>query len=154
MLWFKDTPMLDVPLVFVDERDKMFSQTIHDYDISQIKKIPADDKCSLNETAGNDSLVIITSCIGKPLLVKIPYFPDWSVEGADKIYLASPGFMLIFPSQENVKLKYGSASNLVGNAFTMSGLVFVAFYLISAGFRKKFQYYGRDKHVGKHKRNV
>ncbi len=154
MIWFKDMKMADVPLVFVNGPDKKFSQTIYEYDPLKIKKIPLDDSCSLNETVYNDSIKITTSCIGKPVLVKIPYFPDWSVEGADKIYLASPGFMMVFPSKENVELKYGSMSNLTGNALTISGLLFVAAYLIFPGFRKNFQYYGCGKHVNKHARNV
>ncbi len=154
MSWFKNTDMLDVPLVFVGERDKRFSQTIYGYDPLKIKKIPAENNCSVNETFGNESLKINTSCVGKPLLVKIPYFPDWSVIGADKIYLASPGFMLIFPLQPEVELKYGSTTNLVGNALTISGLVFTGVYLFSPVFRKKFQHYGNGKHVSKHRRYV
>ncbi|MBI2084922.1 MAG: hypothetical protein HYT71_00205 [Candidatus Aenigmarchaeota archaeon] len=153
MSWFKDKYMLDVPLVFIKEKDDRFSQIIYDYEPEKIKKVSMSD-CPLNETFMNESIKITTSCIGKPVLVKIPYFPDWSVVGADKIYLTSPGFMMVFPDQTTVELKYGSTSNVVGNALTMSGLVFVGIYLFSTVFRKEFQQYGSGKHVKKHKRNI
>lgn len=154
MQWFRDVNLLDVPLVFVKEPDKRFLQTIYGNDIGGVKKVPLVANCDIYENLSNESLQITTSCPGKPLLVKIPYFPDWSVDGADKIYLASPGFMLVFPGGQEIKLKYGSISNVAGNLLTLTGLVFVAAYSALPRFRKKLQYYGHDDYVKKHKRNV
>lgn len=154
MNWFKDISMLDVPLVFVKTPDKRFSQTVYGDDIQNIKKIPLNTDCDIDEKLSNESLYIKTSCVGKPLLVKIPYFPDWTVEGADKIYLTSPGFMLVFPSGTEVKLKYGSVVTAIGNLLTLIGLFFVAVYSAVPKFRKGFQNYGDNKHVKKHGRDV
>ncbi|MBI3413319.1 MAG: hypothetical protein HY051_04525 [Candidatus Aenigmarchaeota archaeon] len=152
--WFKDTDMAGMPLVFVNRADERFSQTIKDGGIYAAKKIPLNASCSVDEKLSNESLSITTNCINTPLLIKIPYFPDWSVEGAEKIYLASPGFMLVFPDSDEVKLTYGSVANGLGNTLTLIGLVFVASYLSFAGFRKKFQNYGHNDNLKKHGRNV
>ena len=40
--------------------------------------------------------------------MKISYFPNWQVDGAKKVYMASPSFMMIVPEQENVRLYYGN----------------------------------------------
>ncbi len=154
MEWFKDTSMLDVPIVFVKEPDKRFSQTIYDGDFRNVKKIPLNESCGVNEILTNESLSIKTSCVGKPLLVKIPYFPDWSVRGADKIYMASPGFMLVFPDDAEVTLTYGSAANVAGNVLTIIGLFAVTAYLTIPAARKKFQHYGHDYDARKHTRYV
>lgn len=45
---------------------------------------------------------------GHPLLIKVSYHPNWKADGADKIYLASPGFMLIYPTSTKVRLYYDS----------------------------------------------
>ncbi|MBI4167935.1 MAG: hypothetical protein HY515_03195 [Candidatus Aenigmarchaeota archaeon] len=154
MHWFKDTTMLDVPVVFVKEPDKRFSQTVYDGDFRNVKKIPLNESCGVDEILANESLSINTSCLGKPLLVKIPYFPDWSVDGAERIYLASPGFMLVFPDETEVTLTYGSAANEAGNILTTIGLLVVAVYLTIPTIRKKFQHYGHDYDAGKHTRHV
>jgi 6-pyruvoyl-tetrahydropterin synthase related domain len=53
--------------------------------------------------------------IGKPVWVKISYFPNWHVQGADGPYLASPSFMMVIPTQTHVTLTYGrTGANTVG----------------------------------------
>ncbi len=58
-----------------------------------------------------------------PLLVKMSYHPNWKVEGADKVYLASPAFMLIFPTQDKVRLYFGQSwPNYLGQALFLLAL--------------------------------
>jgi hypothetical protein len=40
-------------------------------------------------------------------LIKFAYHPNWQVTGAKHIYHVSPGFMLVIPEQNNVRLFYG-----------------------------------------------
>jgi len=75
-------------------------------DIKNPKKIPI-EKCKVDSELWQEEIKIKTDCIGKPVLVKISYHPKWKVEGADRIYLASPSFMLIFPKQNDVRIYYG-----------------------------------------------
>ena len=71
-----------------------------------------------------DQLLIKTDCINKPLLVKISYFPNWKVLGAEKIYLVTPSLMLIFPEQNEVLLYYGTtAADVIANILTILGII-------------------------------
>ncbi|UCG11772.1 MAG: tetratricopeptide repeat protein, partial [Deltaproteobacteria bacterium] len=59
-----------------------------------------------------------------PLLVKVSYHPNWSVEGADRIYLASPSFMLLRPKSHQVRLKFvPGLPETLGKALTMLGVL-------------------------------
>jgi uncharacterized membrane protein len=129
--WFKNSDITDVPLVFSvsDDRSKVI---LSDEDLSKITKVPITDNCSVNETVENEEVRIKTSCIGKPLLVKISYFPNWKVEGADKIYFASPAFMIIYPNKEDVRLYYGETDvDYVGKILSIVGVVIVVSCLVS-----------------------
>ncbi len=149
MEWFKNTDMLDVPLVFIGSADKKFQQIVYGNDISGIKKIPTNTNCETNSTSNGSRMFIETSCIGKPLLIKVPYFPDWTIRGADKIYLASPGFMMVFPETARLELSYGSIANTAGNLLTLIGLALV-FAATFSGLIKKPKNYSHPGNVGKH----
>ncbi len=86
--------------------------------------------CLVTSNLEEEEISIQTNCLGKPLIVKTSYFPNWMVKGAEKIYLASPSIMLIFPEQENVLIYYGTTfSDYLGNLSTILGL-FIILYLI------------------------
>jgi len=44
--------------------------------------------------------------VGKPVLVKTSYFPNWRVSGAEGPYRATPNFMVVVPTQKHVTLHY------------------------------------------------
>jgi len=76
-----------------------------------------------------------TTCVGKPHLIKISYFPNWKVKGADKIYLVSPTFMMVFPEKEHVELYYGKTfSDILGTILTFSGIIIIVFWRRVEGF--------------------
>jgi hypothetical protein len=66
-------------------------------------------KSSVKSRITQNEILIDQATPGHPLIIKISYHPNWKVEGADKIYLASPGFMLIYPTSTTVRLYYGSS---------------------------------------------
>ena len=74
---------------------------------------------------GAEEIRITTSRPGHPLLVKVSYHPRWKAEGASGPYLASPGLMLIVPSQREVRLTYAARawSDHVGLALGLGGVV-------------------------------
>lgn len=77
--------------------------------LENVEMIPIDvGSCRVRETILNDEILIETNWIGKPLLVKVSYHPNWRVEGAERIYLVSPAFMLIYPDREHVRLYYAA----------------------------------------------
>jgi TolA-binding protein/uncharacterized membrane protein len=125
--WFKDFKNNDVHLVFpvkTEPADRTKFKTVLDGNIeTTLPKIPIDTTGEIKETVRDDEILIETSLIHKPLLIKVSYHPNWKVEGADKIFLASPAFMLIYPNQSHVRLYYGkSRPEYIGQIFTFIGL--------------------------------
>jgi hypothetical protein len=139
--WFKEYDS-DVSIVYTkninDEDKSKFKQVIAEFkDLSQIEKVKIQKDCSIEEIVNNEEVKIKTSCINKPLLIKISYFPNWKVEGADKIYMVSPAFMMIFPKQENVRLYYGKTwDNYLGIFMTFISIIIVIILIFDKN--KKF----------------
>ncbi len=72
-----------------------------------------------------------TTAVGVPHLVKVSYFPNWTVDGAEGPYRAAPSLMIVVPTSEHVVLEFRntSAENL-GMALTLTaftGLVVYAY---------------------------
>ncbi|MEA2022810.1 MAG: hypothetical protein U9N79_00815 [Actinomycetota bacterium] len=70
-----------------------------------------------------------TTAVGVPHLVKVSYFPNWTVEGADGPYRAAPSLMVVVPTSEDVVLEFRntSAENL-GMVLTLTALAGLAAY--------------------------
>ena len=47
---------------------------------------------------------------GVPVLVKMSYFPNWSVDGADGPYRVTPNWMVVIPTRTHVELTYGATA--------------------------------------------
>jgi len=76
----------------------------------------------------NNSISFHVSNVGRPVLVNIPYFPNWSARGALGPYLASPNMMVVVPSAHDVTLTYETTfSDWVGRFITLVGLVALFF---------------------------
>ncbi|MGR3318979.1 MAG: 6-pyruvoyl-tetrahydropterin synthase-related protein [Candidatus Anammoxibacter sp.] len=125
--WFKNIEQNDVHLVFKRESDQ-----VNDLDLDRFKiitkeelrnlpRIPVDTAGFIEEEIMDDEIVIKTDMINKPIMIRISYHPNWKVEGADKIYMISPSFMLIYPNQEQVRLYYGKRfPDHLGNFLTLA----------------------------------
>jgi hypothetical protein len=46
--------------------------------------------------------------LGVPVLVKVPYFPNWTASGASGPYEATPNLMVVVPHSHDVVLTYGT----------------------------------------------
>ncbi len=61
--------------------------------------------------------------VGKPVLVKASYFPNWDVDGAEGPWRAGPNLMVVVPTETNVELNFGrTAIDWLGNLVTLLGL--------------------------------
>tara|TARA_Y100000310_G_C20477334_1_gene713034 strand:- start:384 stop:911 length:528 start_codon:yes stop_codon:yes gene_type:complete len=98
---------LDTHLVFSKKSDDNFilTENQNNLNVSTLKKVEL-ESCKIDEEVKNNEINIKTDCINKPVLIKVSYHPGWKVQGADKIYLVSPSFMLIYPTEENVRLYF------------------------------------------------
>jgi hypothetical protein len=61
--------------------------------------------------------------IGKPVLVRTSYFPNWEATGAEGPYRVSPNLMVVVPTDTSVKLSYGrSGIELISLVLTIVGI--------------------------------
>ena len=76
----------------------------------------------------NDSISFTTDAIGVPHIVKMSYFPNWTVtEGGEGPYAAAPSLMVVVPTEERVVLQFRStAVENVGNLLTLAGIAVIA----------------------------
>jgi hypothetical protein len=71
-------------------------------------------------------ITIRTDRPGHPLLVKVSYHPRWRARTGERIYLASPGFMLVVPKGREVVLEFGDPPLVqLGHMSTLFGLAVV-----------------------------
>jgi hypothetical protein len=62
--------------------------------------------------------------IGKPVLVRTSYFPNWEAHGATGPYRVAPNMMVVVPTSHDVKLTYGlTAVDWLGRLGTLAGIV-------------------------------
>ncbi|CAN5794651.1 hypothetical protein BH10ACT1_BH10ACT1_42710 [soil metagenome] len=84
-------------------------------------KLPAVKVTNIHE--GEESLSFDVSEVGVPVLVKVSYFPNWKVRGADGPYRVTPNLMVVIPRQRHVTMDYGrTAPDLLGAGMTVLGL--------------------------------
>lgn len=110
--WFKKDNLVDVPLVFVNAKEdaaKIGYKVVKDAKVSDLdsvvgKKLEAD--CHISEDFEAEKISFDTDCVGVPHIISVSYYPSWHVTGADHIYMVSPSFMMVVPTQKHVTLTY------------------------------------------------
>jgi hypothetical protein len=127
--WFKKEEILDVPLVFTDDRSDF---SLSSNSLVDIPKISLNNKCNIKEEVEVEEIKFSTDCIGKPHIISVSYYPNWKVEGARKIYLVSPSFMLVIPNQKNVRLYYDETLvDLLGRFSSYLGVLLIGLIILS-----------------------
>jgi hypothetical protein len=117
--WYRNTADLTTPLVWDNGEaalQKYASITPDQATDPPVTPITTEGHVT-NEKLENESLSFDTTAIGQPHWIKISYFPNWHVKGAEGPYLVSPSFMMVIPTQSHVTLYYGrTKANTVGQA--------------------------------------
>lgn len=108
--WFrKGNPA--IPLVYIKNPGTIDLERMVPMDPSNMDHVipqPLNNEpANLRVHMSQDEIVIDQARPGLPLLIKVSYHPNWKATGADTIYLASPGFMLVYPTAPHVLLRYG-----------------------------------------------
>jgi hypothetical protein len=131
--WFKRADGLDllmVPESYVSSRldREVLSVRISTLDeLHGLKKVPL-NKAGLSIRAHLEPFRIrfTTNTVGVPHLIKVSYFPNWKVTGAEGVYPVSPHLMLVIPREKEVVLTYGrSLWDYVGMVITAGTLLFL-----------------------------
>ncbi len=91
---------------------------------------------ALRETMEPERLIIEGAAPGHPVLVRISYHPRWKATTGERVWLAGPSFMLVFPKGDRVELVYdGGLPVTIGRLFTLAGWAILALGALPAGRR-------------------
>ncbi len=106
--WFASDALLDVPLVAAwsvpqEERARF---TLSSGSPTELPRRPIEERCEIDERVEHLEIAFTTGCPGLPHWIAVSHFPNWKAEGAAGPFLASPGFMLVFPESREVRLSY------------------------------------------------
>lgn len=140
--WFQRPDWSEVPLIFLqgDERPPPDALPFQGLDQGPMKR-PLSGACEVKEAILEQEIRFDTDCPGRPHLIKVSYHPKWRVEGAASIYLASPAFMVVYPTQRSVRLMFGDRRpDTVGWTATAVGLLWFSGEALAAARRKTRRY--------------
>ncbi len=93
--------------------------------VSDMVDVPtgADSTAVSDVVMGDHVITFRTTAVGVPHLVKVSYFPNWTVEGADGPFHSTPSLMVVVPTQEEVTLRFqNSWAENTGNVLTLVGI--------------------------------
>ncbi len=96
-----------------------------------IVKVPLKAITVSNYEMGDQDLSFDVSEIGVPVLVKMSYFPNWQVDGAEGPYRIAPNFMVVVPTSTHVRLHYeASRSDQLFYLVTLLGIALMVFWRV------------------------
>jgi len=123
--WFQRPEWLDVPLLFLQPGEPSPPVTVPFRGLGEGPVRQAlSPECQVKDTVGNEEVRFETDCPGRPHLIKISYHPKWQVEGADRVYLVSPSFMMVYPTARHVRLFFGDRwPDYIGRSASGLGLM-------------------------------
>ncbi|MGI9644931.1 MAG: hypothetical protein ACR2O6_06440 [Ilumatobacteraceae bacterium] len=75
--------------------------------VEQIEAVSLPDATVTAVDIGQQSISFDVDQVGVPVLVRVSYFPNWRVSGADGPYRVSPNHMVVVPTETTVELTYG-----------------------------------------------
>ena len=78
---------------------------------------------------GEESVSFSVDKIGVPILVRVSYFPNWEVSGADGPYRVAPNMMVVIPTSQEVSMNF-KPSLIDRLAYLLSGLGILAVLLM------------------------
>ena len=89
-----------------------------------------------NVKVKNESVSFSVDKIGTPILIRVSYFPNWEVRGADAVYRAAPNMMVVVPTEKEVTLSYQpSTLDNLSYILTAAGIV-----LLVVMMRRRLRY--------------
>ncbi|MCH8984089.1 MAG: hypothetical protein IH943_08355 [Acidobacteria bacterium] len=84
----------------------------------------------------NHRISFTTDAIGVPHLVKVSYFPNWTADGADGPWRATPSLMVVVPTAEDVVLTFEDTWAETGG-FVLSIAGVVALLVVGLALRRR-----------------
>lgn len=138
--WFQRPDWLELPLIFLLGQQDIPADSLPFHGLEDgPAKIPFSGQCHVSETIREEEILFETDCPGRPHLIKVSYHPKWRVEGAETIYLASPAFMVVYPTSRQVRLVFGNRwPDYVGRAATAGGIVWLLAEVLAFRARRRY----------------
>jgi hypothetical protein len=127
LTWYHNPDWLQTPLVFASKDDPAARAAFAEAGPPPLTSLPRerlDRPGELEATTSKtgDVVSFTTDRVGEPHVVKVSWFPNWRVEGAEGPWLLSPGLMVVVPTQAEVRLSYRDTPiDLAGKALTVVG---------------------------------
>ena len=69
--------------------------------------VPLEPVVVSNVNIGEESVRFSVDKIGIPVLVRVSYFPNWKVDGAEGPYRVAPNMMVVIPTSTDVNMHFG-----------------------------------------------
>ena len=89
-----------------------------------------------NVQLGEQDLSFDVDQIGVPTLVKVSYFPNWQVEGAEGPWRVGPNMMVVVPTSTHVRLHFErSTLDDISYVLTLIGIVLLIFFRVHGDVR-------------------
>jgi 6-pyruvoyl-tetrahydropterin synthase related domain len=128
LTWYRNPSWLETPLVFASKGDRAARAAFAESGPLPLTSLPRERLPRPGELAATtsqtgDVISFRTDRVGQPHIVKVSWFPNWKVEGAQGPWLLSPGLMVVVPTQAEVRLSYRDTPvDQAGKALTVVGL--------------------------------
>jgi hypothetical protein len=134
--WYDDVDNLDVWLV---EDGPPEWRRVTSVDDRLTDKRPYATTGSATITTFEDhTIAFSTDAVGVPHMVKVSYFPNWTVDGGEGVYRVAPSLMLVIPSESQVALQFSySWVEIVGTAVTVAAVVGLIIYAVVNARRRR-----------------
>jgi len=74
---------------------------------TSLTQVPLEPVVVSNVNIGEESVRFSVDKVGVPVLVRVSYFPNWKVDGAEGPYRVAPNMMVVIPTSTDVNMHYG-----------------------------------------------
>jgi hypothetical protein len=149
VVWAGEEDFVDAALEWYDDVENLDAWLVEDGPSQWRRVTSVDDRLTdqMPYASGGEvtittfedhEVAFATTAVGLPHLVKVSYFPNWTVDGADGVYRVAPSLMLVVPTQSEVTLQFQNrwVENL-GMALTATTVAGLIVYGIVVKRRRK-----------------
>ena len=149
VVWAGEADFVDAALEWYDDVDNLDLWLVEDGPAEWRRVTSVDERLDALRPYSESGFVEVTEfedmnvsfttdAPGIPHLVKVSYFPNWTVEGAEGVYRASPSLMVVVPDSENVTLSFTNrwVENL-GMVVTVVTFIGLGAYAVIAWKRRR-----------------
>lgn len=117
VVWAGEADFVDAALEWYDDVENLDAWLVEDGPSEWRRVTSVDERLTDQRPYTSGGEVVITSfedhevgftttAVGVPHLVKVSYFPNWTVKGAEGVYRVAPSLMLVVPNQSEVTLQF------------------------------------------------